>query len=84
VSEPTEAPDWAFSPDQAISCPDCGVVLSGLNWRLDEDDHLTHMVLIPCSHELSTEVWELAFHGRDRRLGTVIRTPKFQRKDGSS
>jgi hypothetical protein len=81
--EPEQAPNWAFSPDHDIRCPECDAALSGLNWKLDEDDRLTHMVLVPCGHELPTSVWELSFSGRDRRLGTVIRTPKFQRKDGS-
>jgi hypothetical protein len=83
MSQEPEAPNWAFSPDQGIKCPTCDATLSGLNWKLDTADKLTHMILVPCGHELSTEVWELSFSGRDRRLGTVIRTPKFQRKDGS-
>lgn len=43
----------------------------------------TAMILVPCGHELPTDVWELSFSGRDRALGTIIRTPKFQRLDGS-
>lgn len=81
--EPDGAPNWAFSPDHDIRCPDCDAKLSGLNWVLTDEDELTGMALVPCGHQLSTSVWELSFSGRDRRLGTVIRTPKFQRKDGS-
>ena len=84
--EPEEAPDWAFSPDTGLTCPDCGALLSGLNWKIegkDEQAKATAMILVPCGHQLATDVWELAFSGRDRKLGTVIRTPKFQRLDGS-
>jgi hypothetical protein len=96
--DPNEAPDWAFGPDVGITCPlpDCGAALLGLNWKLGEitpthstktemhaEATVTAMILIPCGHELPTDVWELSFSGRDRLMGTVIRTPKFQRKDGS-
>ena len=84
--EPTtlgEDPDWAFSYDQNIHCPTCDAHLSGLNWKLEGEGEArttTAMVLVPCAHELDTKVWELTFTGRDRKLGTVIRTPKFQQK----
>lgn len=96
--EPEEAPDWAFSPDTGIVCPldDCKTLLSGLNWKLGQPEvtkvtasevsaeaKVTAMVLVPCGHELPTDSWELTFSGRDRALGTVIRTPKFQRINGS-
>jgi hypothetical protein len=94
--EPEEAPDWAFSPDTGITCPECDALLSGLNWKMSQpkivnstpsevtaEATMTAMILVPCGHELPTDIWELTFSGRDRRLGTVIRTPKFQRKDGS-
>lgn len=76
-------PHWAFSPDHGITCPECEAVLTGLNWVLGDDDQLTAMSLVPCGHQLPTKTWELSFSGRDRRYGTVIRTPKFQRKDAS-
>lgn len=81
--DPEAAPNWAFSPDHDIRCPECDAKVSGLNWTLTDEDKLTGMVLVPCAHELSTDIWELTFTGRDRLLGTVIRTPKFQRKEGS-
>jgi hypothetical protein len=94
--DPNEAPDWAFGPDVGITCPlpDCGAALLGLNWKMGQpviqkdtetlpEPVVTAMKLIPCGHELPTDVWELTFSGRDRQMGTVIRTPKFQRKNGS-
>lgn len=84
--DPGEAPDWAFGPDTGLTCPECDTHLFGLNWVLTgEGDQAkaTGMKLVPCGHELPTDVWELSFSGRDRKLGTVIRTPKFQRVDGS-
>jgi hypothetical protein len=86
VRADTSAPHWAFSPDHDIRCPDCGAKVSGLNWimaTVEMEDKATGMSLVPCGHELPMDVWELSFSGRDRRLGTVIRTPKFQRLDGS-
>jgi hypothetical protein len=84
VTTPEESsPNWAFSPDHEIKCPECGATLAGLNWVLTDEDVLTAMALVPCGHQLPTDLWELSFSGRDRKLGTVIRTPKFQRKDGS-
>jgi hypothetical protein len=83
TQDPNQAPNWAFSPDHEIKCPECGATLAGLNWVLDDADTLTGMALVPCGHQLPTSVWELSFQGRDRKYGTVIRTPRFQRKDGS-
>lgn len=96
--DPQEAPDWAFGPDVGITCPldGCGEHLFGLNWKLGQPEITTvtasevtaetkaiAMILVPCGHELPTDIWELSFSGRDRALGTIIRTPKFQRLDGS-
>jgi len=80
MTEPTAAPDWAFSPDQNLKCPDCEAAVAGLNWKHDTTGLVAAMDLVPCGHELSTDVWELKFSGRDRRIGTVIRTPTFVRK----
>lgn len=80
--EPETAPDWAFSPEHDIKCPECDTKTSGLNWKL-KDEVVTSMVLVPCGHELPISTWELAYSGRDRQLGTIIRTPKFVRIDGS-
>jgi hypothetical protein len=87
VTEPTEEdpnvdPDWAFSEDQNIRCPDCDALLVGLNWKFNTLGLMEDMALVPCGHVLDGAVWELTFTGRDRRIGTVIRTPKFVRKTG--
>lgn len=81
--DPGDAPNWAFSPEVGIKCPECDTVLRGLNWVLTSkgsEMKPTAMALVPCGHQLPMNQWELTFSGRDRRLGTVIRTPKFQRK----
>ena len=80
ADEPDVTPDWAFSSDQDLRCPDCNALLAGLNWKHDTTGLVAQMDLVPCGHELSTDVWELTFSGRDRKFGTVIRTPKFIRK----
>lgn len=80
---PSDAPDWAFSPDHELKCPECASVCTGLNWVMTgegDQTKATGMLLLPCRDELSMSDWELAFSGRDRKLGTVIRTPRFQRK----
>jgi hypothetical protein len=78
-----DEPDWRFNPDHGLKCPGCSRLVTGLNWRFNTLGLLEEMDLIPCGHELPTDTWELTFSGRDRRLGTVIRIPKFLRKDGS-
>jgi hypothetical protein len=81
--EPADAPNWAFSPDHDVRCPECDAHLSGLNWITD-GTYATGMSLVPCGHELSTQQWELVFSGRaggERRYGNIIRTPSFVRKD---
>jgi hypothetical protein len=87
VSTPEEHetdPDWAFSHDQNITCPECSVRLSGLNWIMNEGKTTTvAMALVPCGHQLSNSEWELKYSGRDRVLSTVIRKPTFVRKNGS-
>lgn len=77
------APDWAFSPDQNLKCPECDAVLAGLDWVMTGDEpeiKATGMNLVPCGHVLDMAVWELKFSGRDRKFGTVIRTPRFVQK----
>lgn len=84
LPETAGAPDWAFSADQDLRCPECDALLAGLNWKLEgegDEAKATAMILVPCSHVLDMAVWELKFSGRDRRLGTVIRTPRFERKE---
>lgn len=73
-------PDWSFSPEHDVRCPRCRKPLNGLYWVFDQKDKLTGMMLDPCGHCLFTDQWELSFSGRDRKFGTVIRTPKFVRK----
>lgn len=77
--EPEVDPHWSFSPDHDLKCPDCDAKVSGLNW-VSDGTHTTGMSLIPCGHELPTSRWELKFSGRDRVMGTIIRTPKFVQK----
>lgn len=81
LPQPGEAPDWAFSYDQDLKCPECDVKLAGLNWGKSEDGGTSvSMNLIPCGHVLDMDVWELKYSGRDRVIGTVIRKPTFVRK----
>jgi Zn ribbon nucleic-acid-binding protein len=82
--EPEDSPDWSFSPEHDVRCPECNSSLSGLNWLLNTCGLVDCMELVPCGHELSAQEWELSFTGRDRggtrRFGNIIRTPKFKRK----
>lgn len=92
----TEAPDWAFSPDSGLKCPECDKTVTGLDWIMSEPEpfqvegaeiipqpEITGMDLRPCGHVLDSGTWELKFSGRSRQFGTIIRTPKFDRIDGS-
>lgn len=83
------APNWSFSPDHDVRCPECNTHLRGLNWVLDGEGDAAHTVgmrLIPCGHELPTDQWELNFAGRpsggERRYGQNIKKPGFVRKTG--
>jgi len=84
VTTPESAPNWSFSPDHDVRCPECDTRLQGLNWTLnDEKTEAVGMSLVPCGHELPTVTWELTFSGRDRgerRYGQTIRVPSFMRK----
>jgi hypothetical protein len=84
TTPPEPDPNWSFSPDHDIRCPECDTHLHGLNWVLNDDETETvGMSLVPCGHELPTVQWELKFSGRDtgeRRYGQTIRIPAFIRK----
>lgn len=83
--DPSTAPNWSFSPDHDVRCPECDTHLSGLNWIIDTEAQLTTgMKLVPCGHELPTSLWGLDFNGRrtggERRYGTTVRKAAFVRK----
>lgn len=95
--QPNTAPDWAFSADQELTCPECSTLLAGLNWVMSEPVTeeiaegvtqtsgmvVTGMKLVPCDHVLDADTWELQYTGRDRLSGAIIRHPRFTRKKGS-
>lgn len=81
--DPSDHPNWSFSPDHDVRCPECDARLSGLNWVTD-GVHATGMSLVPCGHELPTSLYELSFSGRaggERRYGQIIRVPAFVKKE---
>jgi len=92
--DPADEPDWKFSHDQDMRCPQCNVLLSGLDWIISEPEtetlapgvtmtpgpQVTAMRLIPCGHVLFTSEWELKYTGRNRVIGTVTKNPSFERK----
>lgn len=81
--DPSAAPNWSFSPDHDVRCPECDAHLTGLNWVVDQEkQQTTGMSLVPCGHELPTSLYELSFSGRsggERRYGQIIRTPFFKK-----